>query len=89
MADYKRPAQTIPRVPGNEPHLDWIRACKGGPAACSNFDISGPFTEWVLLGNLAIRLNKKIEWDSEKLRVRNVPEAEELIRGSYRKGWEI
>jgi predicted dehydrogenase len=89
MADYKRPAQTIPRVPGNEPHLDWIRACKGGPAACSNFDISGPFTEWVLLGNLAIRLNKKIEWDSEKLRVKGVPEAEELIRAKYRKGWGI
>jgi hypothetical protein len=89
MADYKRPAKTIPRVPGNDPHLDWIRACKGGPAACSNFDISGPFTEWVLLGNLAIRLNKKIEWDSEKLRVKNAPEAEELIRGGYRHGWKI
>jgi predicted dehydrogenase len=89
MADYKRPAKTIPRVPGNSSHLDWIRACKGGPAACSNFDISGPFTEWVLLGNLAIRLNKKIEWDSEKLRVKNVPEAKELIRERYRKGWEI
>jgi hypothetical protein len=89
MADYKRPPQIIPRVPGNEPHLDWIRACKGGPAACSNFDTSGPFTEWVLLGNLATRLNKKIEWDSEKLRVTNVPEAEELIRGKYRKGWGI
>ncbi|HEY3854853.1 MAG TPA: Gfo/Idh/MocA family oxidoreductase [Verrucomicrobiae bacterium] len=89
MADYKRPAQTIPRVPGNEPHLDWIRACKGGPKACSNFDISGPFTEWVLLGNLALRLNKKLEWDSKKLRVKNVPEAEEYIRKSYRRGWEI
>jgi predicted dehydrogenase len=89
MADYKRPPQTIPRVPGNEPHLDWIRACKGGPAACSNFEISGPFTEWVLLGNLAIRLNKKIEWDSKHLRVKNAPEAEALIRGTYREGWGI
>jgi hypothetical protein len=42
-----------------------------------------------LLGNLAIRLGQKIEWDSEKLRVKNLPEAEELIRGSYRKGWKI
>ncbi len=89
MADYKRPAKTIPRVPGNSPHQDWIRACKGGPAACSNFDISGPFTEWVLLGNLAIRLGKKLEWDAEHLRFRNAPEAEELIKGSYRPGWEV
>jgi len=89
MADYKRPPKTIPRVPGNSSHQDWIRACKGGPPACSNFDISGPFTEWVLLGNLAIRLGKKLEWDSENLRVTNVPEAEELIKGTYRQGWEV
>jgi hypothetical protein len=89
MADYKRPEKTIPRVPGNSPHQDWIRACKGGPAACSNFDISGPFTEWVLLGNVATRLGKKIQWDSKALRVTNAPEAEELIRGARRKGWEV
>ncbi len=89
MADYKRPPKTIPRVPENSPHKDWIRACKGGPPACSNFDISGPFTEWVLLGNLAIRLGKKLQWDSENLRVTNVPEAEELIKGTYRQGWEV
>jgi predicted dehydrogenase len=89
MADYQRPAKTIPRVPGNDPHQDWIRACKGGPAACSNFEISGPFTEWVLLGNLALRLGKKLQWDSEHLRVANAPEAGELIGGSYRPGWEV
>ncbi|MGP8236040.1 MAG: Gfo/Idh/MocA family oxidoreductase, partial [Limisphaerales bacterium] len=38
MAEYKRPPKTIARVPGNSPHQDWIRACKGGPPACSNFD---------------------------------------------------
>ncbi len=89
MADYKRPPQTIPRVPENSPHKDWIRACKGGPEACSNFEISGPFTEWVLLGNLAIRLGKKLHWDSKHLRVTNAPEAKELIRGKYRKGWDV
>jgi hypothetical protein len=89
MADYKRPAPTIPRVPGNDPYLDWIRACKGGPAAGSNFDVSGPFSEWVLLGNLALRLGKKIEWDSAKLRVTNAPEAEALIKGEYRHGWKV
>ncbi|HZM06413.1 MAG TPA: hypothetical protein VFC44_25710, partial [Candidatus Saccharimonadales bacterium] len=89
MADYKRPSPTIPRVPRNDPYLDWIRACKGGPSACSNFDVSGPFTEWVLLGNLALRLQKKIEWDTAALRVTNVREAEHLIRGAYRSGWKV
>jgi len=89
LLHYKRPPQTIPRVPENSPHKDWIRACKGGLAACSNFDISGPFTEWVLLGNLAMRLGKKLHWDSEHMHVTNAPEAEALIRGSYREGWEV
>jgi predicted dehydrogenase len=89
MADYTRPPQTVPRVPGNDPYLDWIRACKGGPPASSNFDVSGPFSEWVLLGNLALRLGKKIEWDPVRLRVTNVPEAKELIKGHYRHGWTI
>jgi hypothetical protein len=91
MADYKRPPKTIARVPGNSPHQDWIRACKGGPPPCSNFDISGPFVEWVLLGNVAIRLGlgKKLQWDSAHLRVTNAPEAEEFIRGAHRQGWEV
>ncbi len=89
MAAYKKPPKTIPRTPGNSSHQDWIRACKGGPAASSNFDISGPFTEWVLLGNVAIRVGKKLEWDSENLRVRNAPEADEYLKRTYRKGWEV
>jgi predicted dehydrogenase len=89
MADYKRPPKTIPRVPGDSPYQDWIRACKGGPAPCSSFDVSGPFAEWVLLGNVAIRLGRKLLWDSEHLSVTNVPEAAELIRGAYRQGWEV
>jgi len=89
MADYKRSQQVIPRVPGGSPHQDWIRACQGGPAPCSNFEISGPFTEWVLLDNVAIRLGKKPEWDSENLPVKNAPEADALIDGAYRQGWEV
>jgi predicted dehydrogenase len=89
MADYTRPPQTIPRAPGNDPYLDWIRACKGGPVAGSNFDVSGPFTEWVLLGNLALRLNKAIQWDPVNLRVTNLAEANDLIKGGHRHGWKV
>ena len=89
MIDYKRPAPTIPRVPGNSPYADFIRACKGGPPACSNFEVSGPFTETVLLGNLVLRVGKKIEWDSANLRVKNAPEADQYIHGHYRKGWKV
>lgn len=89
MADYQRPPESIPRIPGDSPHQDWIRACKGGPAACSNFGISGPFTEMVLLGNVALRVNKTIEWDSARLRVTNVREANQYIKTHYRHGWRV
>jgi predicted dehydrogenase len=90
MADYKRPAATIPRVPENSPYADFIRACKGGPAACSNFDVSGPFSEVVLLGNLVLRLNKKkIEWDAANMRVKDCPEADQYIHPTYQKGWAV
>jgi hypothetical protein len=43
----------------------------------------------VLLGNLAVRLGRKIEWDAEALKATNAPEADELIRRQYRKGWNL
>jgi predicted dehydrogenase len=89
MADYQRPATTIPRVPNNSPYEDFIRACKGGPPACSNFDVAGPFTEMVLLGNLALRVGKKIEWDPVNMRVKNTPSADQYIHAHYRRGWKI
>ncbi len=89
MLDYKKPPQSIPRVPENSPHQDWIRACKGGPKACSNFDVSGPLTEWVLLGNIALKTRRKIEWDQENLSIKNDPEAQGMITQKYRAGWEV
>ena len=70
-------------------YSEWIEACKGGPKALSSFDYSGPFTEIVLLGNLAVRLGKRIEWDAKALKATNAPEADELIRRKYRKGWSL
>jgi predicted dehydrogenase len=84
MQSLKRPPKTIPRVPKSDPHLEWISACKGGPVPGSNFEYSGPLTEMVLLGNLAIRLGRKIEWDAARLECRNLPEAQRLIHPQYR-----
>ena len=89
FADYKRPSQTIPRVPGNSPHQDFLRACKGGPPACSNFDVSGPFTEMALLGNVAMRLGKKIQWDPVNLKCPGTPEADAILHPTFRDGWKV
>jgi hypothetical protein len=63
---------------------EWIEACKGGKPAGASFDYSGPLTEMVLLGNLAVRLGKRIEWNAKAMKCTNVPEANELVRKTYR-----
>ena len=87
MKEYQRPAETLPRSVGH--HKEWIEACKGGKPAGSNFDYSGPLTETVLLGNLAIRSGKPLEWDGANMKVTNVPEANDYVRREYRKGWTL
>ncbi len=85
--EYKLPPQVLTRSPGH--YRDWIRACKGGDPACSNFSVAAPFTEWILLGALAHHFEGKLEWDSAKMRVTNIPEANKYLKPTYRKGWEI
>jgi predicted dehydrogenase len=86
--DYRSPDPWIPRRPGGH-YGDWIQACKGGIPSCSNFDYAGPFTEWVLLGNLSLRCEGKLLWDGEKIRVTNNPEANQYVKTKYRKGWKL
>lgn len=87
MRDYEFPREFLTRSPGH--YRDWIRACKGGDPACSNFSVSAPFTEWISLGALALRFEGKLEWDSERMRITNNPEANKLIKPSFRKGWSL
>ncbi|MFC1738054.1 Gfo/Idh/MocA family protein [Planctomycetota bacterium] len=92
MREYKRPAKTIERIPGgSDGHEgDWIRACKTGKPACSNFNYSGPVSEAVVLGNLAMRLPyQKLDWDGEKMEITNLPEANKYINEPYRDGWNL
>ncbi len=84
---YKKPEKTLPRVAGH--HADWLQACKGGTPACSNFDYGARLTEFVLLGALALRTGKIMKWDAAGMTVTNVPDAQSIIEGSYRKGWEL
>ena len=83
-----RPPQTYPRSPGAQ--LEWIEACKGHGTPGSNFaDHSGPLTEICLLGNLAVRTGKTIEWDAAGMRATNVPEANAFLDEPYRTGWSL
>ena len=92
MKAYKRPRKTLPRVArGQAGHeQDWVRACKDGKPASSNFDYSGPLTEMVLLGVLAMRMkDTPLEWDPVNLKVTNVADANRYINPPYREGWTL
>ena len=88
MKDVQRPAPTLPRIPNEDHYQDWLEACRGGRPASSNFDVAGPLTETVLLGNVALKLRRAITWDARRMRVPGVREADALIRGADRMGWE-
>jgi len=87
MKQYKRPPKTLPRSIGH--YEEWIEACKGGKPAGCNFDIGGPLTEMTLLGNIAIRTGKKLNWDGENMKITNVPEANDYLHYEYRRGWTL
>ncbi|HEX5222661.1 MAG TPA: Gfo/Idh/MocA family oxidoreductase [Verrucomicrobiae bacterium] len=70
-------------------HLEWIAACKGGPTPYSNFDIAAYLTEIILLGCVALRTGKKLEWDGPNMKATNAPEAAQFVKRDYRKGWAI
>jgi predicted dehydrogenase len=89
MKDFQMPPRTIPRSIGH--HAEWIKACQEGKPedAKAGFAYSGPYTEALLVGNLALRLQRRIEWDAAAMRATNAPEADALIRKAYRKGFGI
>jgi predicted dehydrogenase len=74
---------------------EWVRAIKGGPAPMSNFpDYSGPLTEMVLLGNLAVWVadkgkGEKLQWDAKNMKCTNVEGLDALIKPTYREGYTL
>jgi predicted dehydrogenase len=86
-ADFKPPAPYIPDSIGH--HNEWIAACKTGSPTTCNFDYSGALSETALLGNVAYRTGKRIEWDSVNLKATHCPEAASYVQREYRKGWSL
>jgi len=92
MRKYERPPRTLERIPqGPDGHeQDWIRACKSGRPAISDFEYSGPLSETVLMGNLAVRFpGRQLLWDGEAMEVTNDADANAYVRREYREGWEL
>lgn len=79
----------LPELVDHNHYTEWTSAIAGGGTTSCPFSYSGPLTETVLLGNVAYRTGKTIDWDSDKLTANGVPEAQPLIRRAYREGWSV
>ena len=87
MKSFQRPPKTIPRVSGI--YRDWINAIKQGHKASSDWSYSGPFTESILSGVIAMRTEERIYMDWKNLKVTNLPDAEQYIVPEYHNGWKL
>jgi hypothetical protein len=85
--DFQPPSKTLPRSAGH--YREWIQAAKGGKPANCNFELGSRMTEVALLGTLAARTARYLEWDSANLRITNDADANALVNPPYRKGWAL
>jgi predicted dehydrogenase len=92
-AEAKKVPQTLPRNGKGDDGMkaEWVEAIKSGKheTALSNFDYAAVLAEMLLLGNVAIRAGKKLEYDGPNMKVTNMPEAAQYLKRTYRKGWEL
>ena len=109
MKETTLPASKYPYVEGGSDghQQQWVKACKKGYGTytSSPFDIAGPLTETVLMGNLAVRSynyqekdakgspqypgRKKLLWDGENMRITNFEPANRFVKREYRAPWKL
>ncbi|HUY32479.1 MAG TPA: Gfo/Idh/MocA family oxidoreductase [Pirellulales bacterium] len=91
---YQPPEPTLARIEGDRgiddnQKREWAHAILGGPPALSNFDYAAVLTETMLLGNVAVRVGKPLEYDAANVRITNCPAAADWISPKYRQGWDL
>ncbi|MFZ5832883.1 MAG: Gfo/Idh/MocA family protein [Planctomycetota bacterium] len=86
-AKFESVPKTLPRRAGT--WGEWYEAVRGGEPAGCNFDWAGPLTEFVLLGNIAIRTGKCIEFDGATPQITNDKAANAMLREEYHNGWSL
>jgi predicted dehydrogenase len=87
MKEYKQPPKTLRRSPGH--HREWVDGIKGGPEPGSNFDYASKLSEFTLLGNVAVRAGKRINWDGEAMKVTNDSDANNYLYDKYSEGFDL
>ena len=87
--DFEQPPKTLPRCEKADHYTDWTRSCKKGVPTALPVEFACQLTEVALLGTLALRTEKVLEWDSASMRVTNQPEANRFVEPPYRAGWKL
>lgn len=83
------PADQVPQLDSVDHYVQWADACRGSGQTTSAFDYSGPLTETVLLGTVAIRLpGETLQWNAAELQIPNSVTAQQRLTKAYYHGWE-
>lgn len=85
--DFQQPAKTMYRC--NDHYGEWIKACKTGARTVCPIEFGCEMTEMALLGTLALRTRRILEWDAEAMRVTNHDDANKFVDPPYRDGWTL
>jgi len=85
MKTFVPPPKTLPRSPGH--YQEWIAAAKGGEPAAANFEFEAPIAEALMLGNISLRVDERLRWDSAGLKITNSSSAQALTNPPYRGDW--
>jgi predicted dehydrogenase len=88
-ASFGKPEPKLPRIPNENHQMNWVDAAKGKSSASCPFEYAAKLTEVMLLGVVALRAGKKIEYDAVNMRVTNVPAANQYLEREPRAGWSL
>lgn len=79
-----------PQLEAQNHYYNFVIACLGGPKTASHFKQTGPMTEAILLGTVAIRVpDRLLNWDAVNMKFPNDPDVNKYLRRNYRNGWGV
>ena len=88
MTDYSG-TKELPEIDREQRSNTWARAIKTDTESPGSFLHAGPVTETINLAAIALRSGKKVEYDSENMKITNDEEANQYLTRTYREGWEL
>jgi predicted dehydrogenase len=90
LPQEKFESYNMPKFGKRNHYHHFVDACLGGEKTESHFAKSGPMTEAILLGTVAIREPEKLlEWDHVNMKFPNYPAANKYLGRKYRDGWQL